>query len=96
MAPWPELFVPERPRRLLSIAVHKQYRCGAYCALVGGSPQPAAAQQLPPHLGQHVLDLVEQLVRLAEHAIGFGAASRLPVPLFLIFDARDHAGDFGN
>ena len=31
-APWPELFVPERLRRLLSTAVHNQYRCGAYCS----------------------------------------------------------------
>ena len=30
LAPWPELFVPERLRRLLSTAVHNQYRCGAY------------------------------------------------------------------
>ena len=65
-------------------------------AKVGGSPSPAAAQQLPPHLGQHVADFVEELVRLAEHAIGFRTASRLPVSLFPIFDARDHAGDFGN
>jgi hypothetical protein len=34
-------------------------------APVGGSPSPAAAQQLPPHLGQHVVDFIEQLVRLA-------------------------------
>ena len=32
-APWPELFVPQRPRRLLSTAVHNQYRCGAYCTV---------------------------------------------------------------
>jgi hypothetical protein len=29
--PWPELFVTERLRRLLSTAVHNQYRCGAFC-----------------------------------------------------------------
>ena len=30
-APWPELFVPQRPRRLLITTMHNQYRCGAYC-----------------------------------------------------------------
>jgi hypothetical protein len=28
-------------------------------ALVDGSSPPAAAQQLPPHFGQHVADFVE-------------------------------------
>ena len=46
----------------------------------GSSPLSAAAQQLPPHVGQHVADLVEQLVRLVEPARGFGAAARLAVP----------------
>jgi hypothetical protein len=47
----------------------------------------------PPHLGQHVADLVEQLVRLVEPAGGFGAAARLAVAVSPIRDARDHAGD---
>ena len=34
----------------------------------------AAAQQLPPHVSQHVFDLGEQLPRLAEHAVLSGAA----------------------
>jgi hypothetical protein len=43
-----------------------------------------------------VLLISSNSLRLAEHAVSFGAASRLPVSLFPIFDARDHAGDFGN
>jgi hypothetical protein len=53
----------------------------------------AVAQQLPSHLGQHVADLIEQLVRSAERTIGFGAAPRLPASLFPIRDACQHAGD---
>ena len=41
-------------------------------------------------------DFVEQLVCLAEHAIGFGATPRRPARLFPSFDARDHAGDVWN
>ena len=69
---------------------HGDSRCGRQ------SPRPAAAPQLPPHIGQHVADLIEQLVRFAEHSIGFSAASRLPASLFPILDARDPAGDVGN
>ncbi len=43
------------------------------------SPLSAAAQQFPPHVGQHVADLIEQLVRLIEPARGFGTATRLAV-----------------
>jgi len=35
-------------------------------------------------------------MRRDEHSIGFGAAFRLPAPLFPILNARDHAGDVGN
>jgi hypothetical protein len=52
---------------------------------------PAAAEQLPPHFGQHVADLVEQLVRLVEPARGVGAAQRRPLP-FPVFDAGEQAG----
>ena len=45
-APWPELFVPEKLRRLLSTAVHSQYRCGAYCTghRYGFRPRTAVAE----------------------------------------------------
>ena len=60
------------------------------------SPLPLAAQQLPPHLGQHVADLVEQLVRLVEPAGDFGAASRLTMFLLPILDLGEEAGDLRN
>jgi hypothetical protein len=37
----------------------------------------SAAHQLPPHIAQHVADLLQQLVRLVEPARGIGAAAGL-------------------
>ena len=58
-----------------------------------GSPLPAAAQQFPPHVAQHVADLVQQLVRPIEPTRGFGTAARLAVSLLPLFDAGEYAGD---
>ena len=62
-----------------------------------GSPRRAAlfidAQDRPPHVGQHVVDLVEQLVRLVEPARVIGAAARLPMPVLPLGDAGEQAGD---
>jgi hypothetical protein len=47
------------------------------------------AEHGPPHLGQQVGHLVEQLVRLVGPARGFGTASRLALSLFPICDAGE-------
>ena len=50
---------------------------------VGGrlTAVPQVAQRHPAHLGQHVVDLIEQLVRLIEPARSIGTPSRLAVPV---------------
>jgi hypothetical protein len=49
------------------------------------SPRPAGStRHLPPHLGQHVGHLVEQLVRLLQPARGIGAASGLELKKILL------------
>ena len=55
-----------------------------------------AAQHLPPRLGQHVADLVQQLVRLIDPSRGTGAATRLAVTLLPLADAGEDAGDLGD
>jgi hypothetical protein len=49
----------------------------------------AAAQQLPPHVGQHVGDSSNSFVRLLLPARGIGAASRLPMPILPFLDAGE-------
>ena len=48
----------------------------------------AAAQQIPPHVGQHVGDLLQQPVGLLQAAGGIGAASRLAVSVLPLVVAR--------
>jgi hypothetical protein len=55
----------------------------------------AGAQHRPPHVGQHVADLGEQLPRLVEPASDFGVPHRLPMPIFLYSDVNEQAGDVG-
>jgi hypothetical protein len=83
-------------RRSCRFAVGLRHGGGRAALVWGGSPLPAAAQQVLPYVNQHVAGLVEQPPRLVEPAGSFGAASRLPVFMFPIFDAGDQAGDFRN
>ena len=78
---------PSRETRSLSLlAPNSPGRCPAT------SPSAAGAQHCPPHLGQHIGDLVEQPVRLVEPARGFGTTSRLAVPVLPLGDPGKQAG----